>query len=53
MTMRDLAMSARNGEAERFSGAPYLAPRRRLDETLAARQPVLRWQPPALAAAAE
>ncbi|MDH7797793.1 MULTISPECIES: aminomethyl-transferring glycine dehydrogenase subunit GcvPB [unclassified Beijerinckia] len=53
MTMRDLAMSARNGEAERFSGAPYLAPRRRLDETLAARQPVLRWQPPAVAVAAE
>ncbi|MBN9080786.1 MAG: glycine dehydrogenase (aminomethyl-transferring) [Rhizobiales bacterium 62-17] len=52
MTMRDLAQSARNGEAERFSGAPYLAPRRRLDETLAARQPILRWQPPAAVAEA-
>ncbi|MDB5648591.1 MAG: hypothetical protein JWL62_111 [Hyphomicrobiales bacterium] len=46
MTLRDLALSALRGEAERFSGAPYLAPRRRLDETLAARQPVLRWTKP-------
>jgi glycine dehydrogenase subunit 2 len=46
MTLRDLAMSARRGETERFSGAPYHAPRRRLDETRAARQPVLRWTPP-------
>ncbi|NNM73001.1 aminomethyl-transferring glycine dehydrogenase subunit GcvPB [Enterovirga aerilata] len=46
-TLRDLAMAARRGEAERFTGAPYLAPRRRLDETRAARQPVLRWTPPA------
>ena len=28
------------------SGAPYLAPLRRLDETLAARKPVLRWTRP-------
>ncbi len=46
MTLRDLAMSARAGETERFSGAPYHAPRRRLDETRAARQPILRWVPP-------
>jgi glycine dehydrogenase subunit 2 len=46
MTLRDLALSALRGETERFSGAPYLAPRRRLDETLAARQPVLRWTKP-------
>ncbi|MFN8829462.1 MAG: aminomethyl-transferring glycine dehydrogenase subunit GcvPB [Labrys sp. (in: a-proteobacteria)] len=45
MTLRDLAMSARRGETERFAGAPYQAPRRRLDETRAARQPVLRWTP--------
>jgi len=45
-TLRDLALSARRGETERFSGAPYHAPRRRLDETRAARQPVLRWTPP-------
>ena len=31
---------------ERFTGAPYHAPRRRLDETRAARQPVLKWTPP-------
>jgi glycine dehydrogenase subunit 2 len=46
-TLRDLAMAAQRGETERFSGAPYLAPRRRLDETRAARQPILRWTPPA------
>jgi glycine dehydrogenase subunit 2 len=46
-TLRDLAMAAKRGETERFAGAPYHAPRRRLDETRAARQPVLRWTPPA------
>ena len=46
-TLRDLAMSAKRGETERFAGAPYLAPRRRLDETRAARNPVLKWTPPA------
>jgi glycine dehydrogenase subunit 2 len=45
-TLRDLAMSAKRGEAERFTGAPYLAPCRRLDETGAARKPVLKWSPP-------
>ncbi|MTI42926.1 glycine dehydrogenase subunit 2 [Roseibium hamelinense] len=45
-TMRDLVMSAQRGESERFSGAPYLAPRRRLDETGAARKPVLKWTMP-------
>jgi glycine dehydrogenase subunit 2 len=52
--LRDLAMAAKRGEAERFSGAPYDAPRRRLDETRAARQPILKWAPPKpLAEAAE
>ncbi len=46
-TLRDLAMAAKRGDAARFTGAPYLAPRRRLDETRAARSPVLRWTPPA------
>ena len=46
MTLRDLAFSVRDGDLERFSGAPYLAPRRRLDETRAARSPVLKWLPP-------
>ncbi len=45
-TLRDLAMSAKRGETERFTGAPFHAPRRRLDETRAARSPILRWTPP-------
>ena len=47
MTLRDLAFSVRRGETDRFLGAPYHAPRRRLDETRAARQPILRWTKPA------
>ena len=43
MTMRDLALAALRGEKERFVGAPHFAPRRRVDETRAARKPVLRW----------
>jgi len=39
----DLAAAAKAGEAERFRGAPFHAPLRRLDETLAARKPRLRW----------
>jgi glycine dehydrogenase subunit 2 len=46
MALRDLALAAKRGETERFVGAPYHAPRRRLDETRAARNPVLRWTPP-------
>jgi glycine dehydrogenase subunit 2 len=45
-TLRDLAMAAKGGDKERFTGAPYHAPRRRLDETRAARNPVLKWTPP-------
>jgi glycine dehydrogenase subunit 2 len=45
--LRDLALAAKRGDTARFSGAPYYAPRRRLDETRAARSPVLRWTPPA------
>jgi glycine dehydrogenase subunit 2 len=44
--LRDLAMAAKRGDTACFSGAPYYAPRRRLDETRAARQPVLRWMKP-------
>ena len=47
MTLRDLALALKSGERERFQSAPVLAPRRRLDETRAARQPVLRWTKPA------
>ena len=46
MTLRDLAIAVRAGERERFQSAPIHAPRRRLDETRAARQPVLRWTKP-------
>jgi glycine dehydrogenase subunit 2 len=38
------------GAAEDFKAAPKYTPRRRLDETLAARTPVLRWKPGANAA---
>jgi glycine dehydrogenase subunit 2 len=51
--LRGLAAKARAGDAERFQGAPYFAPRRRLDETAAARKPVLRWKPDPLPKAAE
>jgi len=40
-----LAARARSGDAEAFRTAPHLTPRRRLDETAAARKPVLRWRP--------
>jgi glycine dehydrogenase subunit 2 len=51
-TLRDLALAVKRGDTERFAGAPHYAPRRRLDETRAARQPVLRWTPPAAKQAA-
>ena len=41
--MRELALEAKAGKTERFAGAPRFAPRRRLDETAAARKPILRW----------
>lgn len=53
-TMRDLAFAAKGNDKERFLGAPHFSPRRRLDETRAARQPVLRWEKkPPLPEAAE
>jgi len=52
-TLRALAADAKAGNAERFLAAPRLAPRRRLDETQAARKPRLRWTPEAPAEAAE
>jgi glycine dehydrogenase subunit 2 len=45
-TMRDLAAAALGGDTERFIGAPFYAPRRRLDETRAARNPILKWTQP-------
>jgi glycine dehydrogenase subunit 2 len=44
--LRGLATAAREGETQRFKAAPHYAPRRRLDETRAARQPVLRYKAP-------
>jgi len=51
--MRDLVRAAKAGDTARFTGAPYHAPWARLDETRAARQPVLRWSPERPAEAAE
>jgi glycine dehydrogenase subunit 2 len=42
-SLRKLATAARGGELARFREAPRFAPRRRLDETKAAREPRLRW----------
>jgi glycine cleavage system P protein (glycine dehydrogenase) subunit 2 len=46
-SLRGLAQAAKAGEAARFKDAPRFAPRRRLDETKAAREPRLRWTPEA------
>ena len=51
--LRTLALEAKTGQTARFEGAPHFAPRRRLDETLAARKPILRWKPAPLQEAAE
>ncbi|MEE2693010.1 MAG: aminomethyl-transferring glycine dehydrogenase subunit GcvPB [Pseudomonadota bacterium] len=40
-----IARRAKAGDAEALKAAPHYAPRRRLDETAAARNPVLRWTP--------
>ena len=46
-TMLELAAAAKAGDSPRFASAPTRAPRRRLDETRAARSPKLKWEPPA------
>lgn len=47
--LRFLATEAKQGnDKSRFKEAPRLAPRRRLDETKAAREPRLRWRPAAV-----
>lgn len=45
-SMRGLATEAKAGNTGRFEGAPFHAPWKRLDETQAARQPVLRYTLP-------
>jgi len=52
-SLRAVAARAKSGDAAFFHAAPRLTPRRRLDETRAARQPVLRWRPPTPRQAAE
>jgi len=46
-SLRGLAAAARSGDVRRFKEAPRFAPRGRLDETRAAREPRLRWTAPA------
>lgn len=50
--LRSVASRARAGDAS-LKSAPHFAPRRRLDETLAARKPILVWKEADLAVAAE
>ena len=45
--LRALAEAAKAGDKERFTAAPHFAPVKRLDETRAARQPVLTYKTPA------
>ncbi len=45
LVLRGLAEQAKAGDAARMKHAPVRAPRRRFDETAAARHPVLRWTP--------
>src|ERR1700751_5890276 len=51
--LKALAKRAKSGDADYFHGAPYLTPRRPLDETAAARKPILRWRPEEVKEAAE
>ena len=44
--IRDLAEAAKAGDTKRFANAPRFAPRTRLDETRAAREPVLTYSEP-------
>jgi len=43
--VRGLVERVRAGDAVAFQAAPQFTPRRRLDETNAARKPILRWRP--------
>ncbi len=52
-SLRGLAKAAVDGDANRFTGAPYFAPLARLDETRAARQPILSYKEPEMLQAAE
>ena len=52
LALRAIAERARAGDPS-LKAAPIYAPRRRLDETLAARKPVLTWREPEPTQAAE
>ena len=53
-SLRGLAQAAKtDNDKRRFEQAPRFTPRKRLDETAAARKPVLRWLPSERAEAAE
>jgi len=52
MALRSIAERAKAGD-QTLKAAPVYAPRRRLDETLAARKPLLAWREPEAAQAAE
>ena len=52
VALRSVAERAKAGDVS-LKSAPHFAPRSRLDETLAARKPVLVWKDPDLAQAAE
>ena len=52
-SLRALAEAAKAGDTDRFTYAPRFAPAKRLDETLAARSPVLTWSEPVPQEAAE
>ena len=52
-SMRELMEDAKAGNVERFTNAPMKAPLRRLDETRAARSPILKWEEPTQQEAAE
>ena len=49
--LRAIADRARSDKSKELHLAPLHAPRRRLDETRAARQPILRWREPAITSA--
>ena len=52
LALRSIAQRAKAGD-QSLKAAPIYAPRRRLDETLAARKPVLTYREPETAQAAE
>ena len=43
--LKDLSKSAKSGDIDRFVNAPKYTFRSRVDETAAARNPILRWYP--------